>query len=265
MPLSHVNSRTLFDRTAEDYQERSEAKVYNFSSLVFQRRIDIVKELLSDLPQQGQVLDYGMGPAVFGRHCTERGMSYLGIDISPKMVERARAMNLLNAEFAVGDLESLGEHRRRMDAVLAIGLLDYLEEPDRGVAALAGCVKPGGHLMLSFRNRFSLPRVLRDATKKVWRALPRQASGQQTRAFFADVHEHSFDFASQLQSNLIRLGFGEFKVQYFNCSPVFFNFPLPTGLWQNWCELDARLAGRWTSHLCSGGVVMAKRVGESKG
>jgi SAM-dependent methyltransferase len=260
---SHINARALFDKTADDYQQRSERCIYNSSSLIFQRRIDIVKEFIDRLPAAANVLDYGMGAAVFGPACVSRGMHYIGLDISPEMVNRAQAMQLLNSEFVVGDLESLRFYRRRMDGVLAIGLLDYLEEPMPGIEALADCVKPNGHIVLSFRNRWSVPRILRDVSKAIVRTF-RRSKPDDTRAFFANVHERPFDFRTELQPKLASLGFDSVEVRYFNCSPVFFNFPVPERLWQRWYRWDRRWSIPAARGMCSGGVLIARRIGPPK-
>jgi SAM-dependent methyltransferase len=257
---SHYRAKELFDSTADYYQQRSEARVYNFSSLVFQRRINIVERFLNSVTPHGKVLDFGMGPAVFAKFCEKKNFSYIGIDISPAMVERAKALNIKNSEFIAGDLDSLSSFRKSMDVALAIGLIDYLEQPDRGMESLSECVKPGGHLILSFRNRFSLPRILRDLAKIPARMLPKRKRDQSSKAFFSDVHERSFDFYSQLRPKLIQLGFDDFVVDYFNCSPFFFNFPMPRWLWWKWHDLDSRLASRHIHWMCSGGVLMARRV-----
>jgi SAM-dependent methyltransferase len=257
---SHSKAKELFDAIAVNYQERAEARVYSFSSLIFQRRISIVEKFLHKVPQNGRVLDFGMGPAVFAKFCEKKGLSYLGIDISPMMVERAKALNLRNSEFIVGDLDSLSGFGKSMDAVLAIGLIDYLEDPGSGIELLAQCVKPSGYLILSFRNRFSLPRLLRDSVKALWRVLPKRKTVQSDKAFFASVHERSFDFSLQLRPELIQLGFDEFEVDYFNCSPFFFNFPINPWIWQKWYGLDSRISSQHVHLMCSGGVVIAKRL-----
>jgi SAM-dependent methyltransferase len=254
---SHSKAKELFDAIAVDYQERAEARVYGFSSLIFQRRIRIVEKFLHRVPQNGRVLDFGMGPAVFAQFCEKKGLSYLGIDISPMMVERAKALNLRTSEFIVGDLDSLSGFCKSMDAVLAVGIIDYLEDPERGIELLAQCVKPGGYLILSFRNRFSLPRLLRDSVKALWRVLPKV---QSDKAFFASVCERSFDFSLQLRPELIQLGFDEFEVDYFNCSPFFFNFPITPWVLQKWYGLDSRVASQHIHLMCSGGVLIAKRI-----
>ncbi|MBM3774169.1 MAG: class I SAM-dependent methyltransferase [Acidobacteria bacterium] len=258
MHHAHDEARLLFDQTVEHYQQRSDAQVFNFSSLLFQRRIAIVQDLLRGLPALARVLDYGMGPGVFAPYCVSQGWRYLGLDISENMVARARGLGLKNAEYAVGDLESLQGHRQQMDAVLAIGLIDYLDQPDAGISALAGCVKPGGALVLSFRNR-SLPGLLRDAARRVWRTLFGIPAGRQRTAFLSNVHEHSFGFERDLKPLIARCGFSGFEVQYFNCSPLFFNFPLPGPLWKIWYGVDRLLARSATQFFCSGGVLVARK------
>ena len=253
---SHDLAKDLFDRTADDYQQRSELRVTSFSSLIFQRRIEIVSRLLDRIPSPGQVLDYGMGPAVFARRCVDRGLEYVGIDISPVMVQHAEALGLAAAHYRVGDLNTLADYERAMDGVLAIGLLDYLEDPRAGLEALSRCVKPNGVLIVSFRNRRSLPRLLRDFA----RTLSRPWRGQSSRrAFFGLVHERSFDVSSELLPALRQVGFERFDTAYFNCSPCFFDFPMPAWLWRGWRRWDAAIASPATRYFCSGGVLVAQK------
>jgi SAM-dependent methyltransferase len=253
---SHDLAKDLFDRTADDYQRRSEHRVTSFSSLIFQRRIEIVSRSLDRIPSPGRVLDYGMGPAVFARRCVELGLEYVGIDISPVMVQRAQALGLAAAQYRVGDLVTLSDYERAMDGVLAIGLLDYLEDPQQGLAALAKCVTNDGVLVVSFRNRRSLPRLLRDFARRLswpWRGRSSR------RAFFGLVHERSFDAPSELLPALRRVGFDRFETAYFNCSPCFFDFPMPGWLWRSWRRWDAAVASPATRYFCSGGVLVARK------
>ena len=253
---SHDLARELFDRTAEHYQRRSEHRVTSFSTWIFQRRIEIVTQFLARLRTPGRVLDFGMGPGVFAPRCTDRGLDYVGIDISSVMVGRAQALGLQRAQYRVGDLETLAEFAGQMDVVLAIGLVDYLEAPWEGLAALSAAVKPGGVLIVSFRNRWSLPRALRDAGRAIltpWR------SADSRRAFLGLVHERSFDGPSELEPALRRLGHEHFETAYFNCSPFFSDFPMPAWMFEGWRRVDAVLASRVTRVLCSGGVMVAAK------
>ena len=257
---SHQQAEQFFDSTVDHYVRRSSGAVSNFSSLIFQRRIAIVESLIRRLAVSGgKALDYGMGPAVFAKCTTVSGMHYLGVDLSSEMVERSKLLGLPNTEYVVGDLEALNAYQGQKDLVLAIGLLDYLEDVPQGISQLAACVKPGGHLVLSFRNRYSLPGLMRDASKAILRPFVTGSSGPHGKAFFAKVHEKSMDLDGQLIPHLKSLGFASFDAQYFNCSPLFFNFPMPKFLWRAWYAADQAIARPITRFLCSGGVVVATK------
>ena len=47
------------------------------------------------------------------------------------------------------------------------------------------------------------------------------------------------------------------KIAYLDCSPVFFNLPLPKSLWKLWRWLDAKLSCSVLSFMCASGVLMA--------
>lgn len=261
-PQSHTNAQKFFDKIADDYTARSKTAVYNVSSLSFSRRQDIVTREMLATPSGGTVLDYGMGPAVFGPPASQNGLRYVGVDISPKMVELARQMNLPNAEFHVGDLNLLDKFQKTADTVLLIGLIDYLQEPEIGLRTLARCVKPGGRLIMSFRNHNSIPRILRNSAKTIWRGLKKSGGARHSvraadTAFEAPVLENSFVPARDLIPLLKSEGFGKVDVNYLDCSPIFFNAPLPKPVWKIWKRADAILSSRALSFMCASGVLVA--------
>lgn len=255
-PQAHAAAQEFFDKIALDYTARSQAAVYNVSSLSFSRRQDVVTRLMLTTPRGGTVLDYGMGPAVFGPPAAQNSLRYVGVDISPKMVEVARGLNLPNSEFHVGDLALLDRFAGAADTVLLIGLIDYLEQPAEGLRRLARCLRPGGRMILSFRNHRSVPRLLRNTAKGVWRGLKKSGRDQRT-AFEAPVLENSFvprrDFLPLLRAE----GFQQFDIHYLDCSPVFFNLPLPRPVWKLWKRADAALSVPALGWMCASGVLMA--------
>jgi SAM-dependent methyltransferase len=255
-PNSHTEAEKFFDQIAQDYRARSEGQVYNVSSLSFARRQEVVTSLLALTPEGGTVLDYGMGPAVFGPPAVARGLKYIGIDISQKMIDLAAEMNLPRAEYHRGDLGILERFHGAADTVLLIGLIDYLEDPVAGLRALARCVKPGGRMILSFRNHRSIPRLLRNTCKSVYRAFRRESHEPGT-AFAAPVLERSFVPQRDLVPTLKEEGFQVFETRYLDASPIFWKMRLPKPLWHAGKKIDAALSQPFLSGLCASGVLMA--------
>jgi SAM-dependent methyltransferase len=255
-PESHTQAEKFFDQIAEDYRKRSEGQVWNVSSLSFARRQELVTKLLNLTPEGGTLLDYGMGPAVFGPPAVARKLRYVGLDISQKMIDLAVAMKLPNSEFHQGDLSLLEKFQGAADTVLLIGLIDYLEHPEEGLKALAKAVKPGGRIILSFRNHRSFPRLLRNGAKAAYRAVKGEKAGAET-AFAAPVLERSFVPGRDFIPLLREAGFTEFKTHYLDSSPIFWKMPLPKWLWHVWKKGDAVFSQPWLSFLCASGVLMA--------
>jgi SAM-dependent methyltransferase len=255
-PQSHHEAQKFFDRMAEDYRKRSETRVYNVSSMSFRRRQDIVSELLKKTPAKGTVLDYGMGPAVFGPPATGHGLKYIGVDISPAMVKIAQDMKLPNAEFHVGDLDALSRFQSTADTVLLIGLIDYLQDPAEGLLRLSKCVKPGGRLILSFRNHYSLPRTFRNTLRTVWNSIRPKKKSEQT-AFEAPVLENSFVAQRDFAPLLREAGFGDFEVRYLDSCPIYFNMSLPRPLWHFCKKVDEIFSCSALRLFCASGVLMA--------
>jgi ubiquinone/menaquinone biosynthesis C-methylase UbiE len=255
---AHAVAAQFFDRIAEDYRLRSQAAVCNVSSLSFRRRQSKVTRMLLLTPVGGTVVDFGMGPAVFATAAASRGLRYVGIDISERMVEMARELQLPNSEFHVGDLQVLERFTGAADTLLLVGLIDYLQDPCAGLRRLARCVKPGGRIIMSFRNHRSLPRALRSVSKCVWRAMRRSREAART-AFEAPVLENSFVPQRDLIPTLREEGFAEPIIEYLDCSPVHFNVSLPRWLWERWLKVDEVLSRRAPTFLCASGVVMAQK------
>jgi SAM-dependent methyltransferase len=260
VPTSHAAARDYFDRTADDYAVRAGARTSDLSSLIFARRRETVLELLDESRVRGTLLDFGMGPGVFAPQVVERGFEFVGVDISPEMVARAEALDLPRTRYVVGDLDALEQFRGQADAVIAVGLIDYLEDPADGLRRLAACLKPRGVLIVSFRNAAALNTVLRAVAKSVWRALFRRVRWRADSAFVADVHEKPFT-PGDLEPVLRELGLGEFAVRYHSANPgLFVSVPLPSGLWRRWRRFDRAVSRRVPRVLCDAGVLRATKL-----
>jgi SAM-dependent methyltransferase len=259
-PESHAAAREYFDETADTYAAHADARTSDLTSLIFARRKQTVLELLDDSGVQGTLLDFGMGPGVFAAEVVDRGFHFVGVDISPEMVERAEALGIPHTTYAVGDLDELERFRGTADAVIAIGLIDYLEDTEAGLRRLTDCLRPGGVLIVSFRNAEALNTGLRAVAKRIWRRFFGRSRWRAQTAFVAPVHEKPFT-PRRLFAILGGFGMVEPVVRYHSANPIlFFNVPLKRGLWSRWLRFDRRVSGRVPRLLCDAGVLRMRKA-----
>ncbi|MER7194039.1 class I SAM-dependent methyltransferase [Streptomyces flaveolus] len=106
--------------------------------------------LRSWLPgRPGDVLDLGCGTGSLSLLAAEQGHRVTGVDLSPAMVELARAkLAGRDAVFLVGDAGVPPVGERRFDAVLVRHVLWTLPDPGRVLAHWRELLRPGGRLVL---------------------------------------------------------------------------------------------------------------------
>lgn len=128
------------------------------SAYFFHRRQTLVMKFLRSVPG-GAILDVGCGPGVYAKACVERGFRYRGLDASPGMIAegRRRFGDLEGAELTVGDARRVLCPSASFDAVLCLGMLEYLSREDEAICLqeLNRVLKPGGVIVFSFLNAAS--------------------------------------------------------------------------------------------------------------
>jgi ubiquinone/menaquinone biosynthesis C-methylase UbiE/catechol 2,3-dioxygenase-like lactoylglutathione lyase family enzyme len=113
-------------------------------------RLASVVELVG--PGPGLLLDVGMGSGRVLEALAGSGWTVAGVDPASRMVELARARVPDAAErLQVGRAEDLPFPAESVDAVLAIGVLDYVQLCP-AVAELARVLRPGGRAVIALRN-----------------------------------------------------------------------------------------------------------------
>jgi SAM-dependent methyltransferase len=122
------------------------------------------------------VLDVGCGPAVMEAQLLERGFEVIGIDVSEEMIRhgsRRIAHHPLQARcrLRVGDVEALEFPDGFFDAVVAMGVLEYLPDYSRALAELHRVLKPGGMALLTVPSRISPYRLARSGYERLKRVL----------------------------------------------------------------------------------------------
>lgn len=128
------------------------------------QEVDFLVDALGLSPGD-RVLDAGCGP---GRHALDlagRGISVVGVDLSPDFIELAKqAAGERPVEFHVGDVRAL-EYEVEFDAVCCLcqggfGLLGGRDDEHDVIRGLARALKPGGRLALSAFSSYFVVRHL---------------------------------------------------------------------------------------------------------
>jgi ubiquinone/menaquinone biosynthesis C-methylase UbiE len=142
--------QALFDSLALEYVHEREQQV----SFVSQKRI-VIQMLLGG---RGRLLEVGCGPGIMLPDLLAMGFDVRAIDVSAEMIRRAEQRMTghplaRRCRLAVGDVERLEFGEGAFDAVLAMGVLEYLPACDGALREMVRVLRPGGHLVLTVPNR----------------------------------------------------------------------------------------------------------------
>jgi SAM-dependent methyltransferase len=104
----------------------------------------------ADLPTNSLVLDAGCGPGLVCRAFLDNGCRVVGVDLSSKMIERAR-LRCPDPGRATFHQESLYhlEHVGPFDACVSRYVLHHVADPAAFLRRQVGLLRPGGVLVLS--------------------------------------------------------------------------------------------------------------------
>lgn len=96
-----------------------------------------------------EVIDLGCGTGLCGVHIRPIAGRMIGVDLSPKMIEKARERNIYD-ELVVGELmDVLKDRRGDVDLILAADVFVYVGELEATFAAAKAALRPGGILAFS--------------------------------------------------------------------------------------------------------------------
>lgn len=103
-----------------------------------------------------RILDLGCGTGPVLCELRRHGFDTRGLDYSEDMLEHARArlrgQGLDDSGLRQGDCRATPYPAASFDVVLCLGVISYLEDYDPVLAEIERLLKPGGTLLISFRN-----------------------------------------------------------------------------------------------------------------
>ena len=139
-----VLSVSEFTKAADKY-ESDHAGVYNLCKKDYPDILaEIEKEPFMDL------LDAGCGTAPMLSLLTERfpDAHFKGIDLTPKMVEVAKAKNLPNTTLICGDCENLPFEEDAFDVIICSQSFHHYPNPEAFLKSVRRCLRRNGRLIL---------------------------------------------------------------------------------------------------------------------
>src|SRR3954470_281875 len=204
--------QTLFDSLALEHVRERESQ-FSFRS---QKRIAL--ELLS--AGKGNLLEAGCGPAVMPPDLVPMGLNVHGMDVAGEMVRRARERMKghpleQRCHFEVGDVERLRYASDSFNAVLCMGVLEYLPRYGRALAEISRVLAPGAVAVIMLPNRASTYHVARSGYEAL-RTLDRRLRGRDAALDVA----HNRCVPWKLDRDLAEAGLR--KVESRACNFVFF-------------------------------------------
>jgi SAM-dependent methyltransferase len=114
--------------------------------------LDSLVEMVPADPR-GRWLETACGPAIVGRALAARVGSVHGVDLTPAMIEKARAeasaAGVENIEFSLGDATALAFADDAFDGAVNRFSLHHIPAPRRVLEEMARVVKPGGWIVLA--------------------------------------------------------------------------------------------------------------------
>jgi len=114
-----------------------------------------------EIPGEGEYLDVGCG--ALGHlviEATRRGQKATGLDISQKLVSKARGFAQKELgdnhqyRFVIGRAEKLPFPDKSFTKVSAIAILEHVEDDEKAIAEMARVLKAGGRVFITVPNSF---------------------------------------------------------------------------------------------------------------
>ena len=176
-PTQQTEANQHFQTTAPAWRELYyRTDVY---SLLYQERRNAVLSLVDGLGLSSpRVLEVGCGPGITSVALGTRGHTVYAIDTVPAMIDMTRkhaADSQMESRIlpTIGDIHALGFPENSFDLAVVVGVTEWLASLDQPMLELTRVVKPGGFLIITGDNTWTLNFVLDPLQNPILRPLKR--------------------------------------------------------------------------------------------
>lgn len=145
--------RSTFSDRASLWAEHSadtEQRTQDARNLASRRRFAL-QLLQPSVPSGSKILDAGCGPGEVSAALIDSGYDVWGVDIAEPMILHARR-RCTSDQFRVGDIEDMPFPDNTFDAIVCLGVIEYLDADHDALKEIARVLKPGGRAIISTPN-----------------------------------------------------------------------------------------------------------------
>lgn len=125
---------------------------HGYHAMLDELELDIIRPLARD----GKVLEVGCGTGLIMKGLESTASSMVGLDISPGMLEEARARGF---EVVEGSAEDLPFEDESFDLVYSFKVLAHVKGIQLAMLEMSRVLRPGGYLVAEFYNALSIRNV----------------------------------------------------------------------------------------------------------
>jgi len=137
----------------ESYDSVARAYAAHLASELSGKPLDrhLLNRFAEEVRGRGLVADLGCGPGHVARYLHDQGVTMVGIDLSPQMIEEAKRLNP-ELEFKVGDMGKLSLPDASLVGAIAFYSIVHLapDELPAILAELRRALMPGGLVLVAF-------------------------------------------------------------------------------------------------------------------
>jgi len=159
---------------------------------------------LTGLPPGSKVVDLGCGSGIFSELLRQAGYTVVGVDISPKLIERGKTL-YPGVEFVVADVETLPFADESFDGALLSGLIHHFPDPHLLMKETHRILRPDGSFMAFDPNRLNpFMYLYRDRSSPLYSSVGVTPNERPILAKHIATlcHEQGFEVTTQYQARL---------------------------------------------------------------
>ncbi len=150
-----ANTRAYYDEFAKNYEARRGGRIpHGYHELLDHLESDYVRKF----GEGRAVLEVGCGTGLVLERIATFAKEARGVDLSPGMLEKAKARGL---DVQLGSATALPYADEQFDVTCSFKVLAHVPDIEKALAEMARVTRPGGYVLAEFYNPYSFRGLLR--------------------------------------------------------------------------------------------------------